>query len=277
MGAAMKRFALTAAALAAFAGGSAGAADLPVKAAPAPVAAYNWSGCHIGVNGGGKWGYVRGAEYFPAANGPGGAGAANAFTFDNVQNPGGTGMGGGQVGCDYQYYYGVFGIEADGDWQRLTQSVDVGPVVPGDKLTFTSRWQASVRARVGYSADRTLVYATGGIAWTDMTAAATFVPVTAGGVGLPGTLNSDQQTLVGWTAGAGLEFAVWNNLIVGLEGRYTLYDGKNFNTGLVATAGAPPGPFTVASSTTGVRLSTAELMAKLNWKFDWFGPVVAKY
>jgi outer membrane immunogenic protein len=277
MGAVMKRLVLTTAAVLACAATSAGAADLPVKAAPAPAAAYSWSGCHVGLNGGGKWGFVRGAEYFPAANGPGGPSAPAAFTFDNVQNPTGTGMAGGQVGCDYQIGYGVYGIEGDGDWQRFSQSTDVGFVVPGDKLTFTSRWQASVRGRAGYASDNTLIYATGGVAWTDITTAATFVPVTAGGVGILGSATSDQQTLVGWTAGAGIELALTKNLIVGIEGRYTLYDGKNFNTGSIAAAGAPPGPFTLASSATGVRLSTAELMAKVNWKFDWFGPVVARY
>jgi outer membrane immunogenic protein len=276
MGAVMKRLVLATAAVLACAA-SAGAADLPVKAAPAPVPAFSWTGCHIGVNAGGKWGYARGAEYFPSATGPGGPSVPSALTFDNVQNPTGTGIGGGQVGCDYQIGYGVFGIEADGDWQRFRQSADVGFVVPGDQLTFTSRWQSSVRARAGYSSDRTLIYATGGVAWSDMTVAANFVPVTAGGVGIPGTAASDQQTLMGWTAGAGLELALTNNLIVGIEGRYTLYDSKNFNTGSIAAAGVPPGPFTLASSTTSVRLSTAELMARLNWKFDWFGPVVARY
>jgi outer membrane immunogenic protein len=278
MGAVMKRFALTAATILACAGGSAGAADLPVKAAPAPAPAYSWTGCHVGINGGGKWGFVRGAEYFNAATGPAGPSAPAAFTFDNVQTPTGTGIGGGQVGCDYQIGYGVFGVEGDADWQRFSQSTGVGPVVPGDKLTFTSRWESSLRARAGYTSDRTLIYATGGVAWTDAEAAANFVPVAVGGVGLPGTINSDRQTLIGWTAGAGLEFAVTNNLIVGLEGRYTLYDGKNFDIGSVAGAGAAPGPFTLASSTAGVRLSTAEIIARVNWKFDWLGgPVVARY
>jgi len=33
------------------AAGVASAADLPIKAAPAPVLMYNWTGCYIGANG----------------------------------------------------------------------------------------------------------------------------------------------------------------------------------------------------------------------------------
>jgi outer membrane immunogenic protein len=270
MGAVMKRRVLaTAAVLACTA--SAGAADLPVKAAPAPAPAYSWTGCHAGINGGGLWGYVRGAEYFPAATGPGGPSDPAAFTFDNVQNPSGSAIGGGQVGCDYQTGYGVFGIEGDGDWQRFSQTVGVGSVVPGDQFTATSHWQASLRARAGYASDRVLIYATGGVTWTDLTLDTSFAPFG----GLPGALATDKETLTGWTAGAGMEYALTNNLLVAVEGRYNLYDSKLFNTGLVATAGT--GPFTFAPTTTSVRLSTAELTARLNWKFDWFGPIVARY
>lgn len=272
MGAVMKRFVLTAAAIVVCANGSAGAADLPVKAAPAPAPTYSWTGCHIGVNAGGKWGYLRGAEYFPAASGPGGPSDPAAFTFDNVQNPTGSGIGGGQVGCDYQIGYGVFGIEGDGDWQRFSQTVGVGPVVPGDQFTATSHWQSSLRGRAGYASDRVLIYATGGVTWTGLTLDTSFAP----SAGLPGAAASDKETLTGWTAGAGMEFALTNNLLIGLEGRYNLYDMKVFNTGLVATAGT--GPFTFAPTTTNMRLSSAELTARLNWKFDWLsGPVVARY
>ena len=42
---------------------SARAADMAprtyTKAPPAPVAVYNWTGCYVGVEGGGDWGRVR--------------------------------------------------------------------------------------------------------------------------------------------------------------------------------------------------------------------------
>jgi outer membrane immunogenic protein len=274
MGAVMKRFVLTTAALLACAGGSAGAADLPVKAAPAP-ADYSFTGCHIGANGGGKWGFERGTLYLAPATGPAGPTPAAASTFDTSQTAAGTAMGGGQIGCDYQMGYGVYGIEADGDWQHYG---DQTTLAPGELVSFTTKWEASVRGRAGYASDRVLIYATGGVSWTSMNVLTNFAPYSAGGVAFPGTLASDQQTLWGPTGGAGIEFLVTRNLIVGVEARYTIYQGQIFNSGSIATAGLPPaGPFTFASATTPVRLATAEIMARVNWKFDWLGPVVAKY
>jgi outer membrane immunogenic protein len=273
----MKRLVLTTAVLLACAGGSAGAADLPVKAAPAPVD-YNFTGCHIGVNGGGMWGFERGADYVAAASGPAGASAPAAYIFDTTQTAAGGPMAGGQVGCDYQIGYGVYGLEGDADWLHYGDQANVGPVAPPDTLSFTSRWTASLRGRAGYASDHVLIYATGGVAWSNMTVLTNFAPLAVGGVSFPGTVASDQQTLWGPTGGAGIEFLVTRNLMIGLEARYTVYQGQNFNTGSVATLGLPPaGPFTFASSTTPVRLATAEIMARVNWKFDWFGPVVAKY
>jgi outer membrane immunogenic protein len=42
--------------IAALAAGSAGAADTPLKAAPAPFYAPTWTGTYIGINGGYGWG-----------------------------------------------------------------------------------------------------------------------------------------------------------------------------------------------------------------------------
>jgi len=273
MGAVMKRLVLTTAVLVACAGGSAGAADLPVKAAPAP-ADYSFSGCHIGVNGGGTWGFERGADYVAAATGPAGATAAAAYTFDTTQTAAGGPMAGGQLGCDYQIGYGVYGIEGEADWQRYGDQTNIGI----GTLSFASKWETSLRGRAGYASDHVLIYATGGVSWAGMNVLANYPPVAAGGVSFPGAVASDQQTLWGPTGGAGIEFLVNRNLIIGLEARYTIYQGQNFNTGSVATAGLPPaGPFTFASTTTPVRLATAEIVARVNWKFDWFGPVVARY
>ena len=36
-------------------GSAAVAADMPVKAPP-PVAAFSWTGCYVGIEGGGAWG-----------------------------------------------------------------------------------------------------------------------------------------------------------------------------------------------------------------------------
>src|SRR4051812_23320028 len=74
------------------------AADLPVKARPmVPVAvAYNWTGCYIGVNGGGKWGGRSGDATIGATT----ASVARTVTFDTATAS--TAIFGGQIGCNWQ-------------------------------------------------------------------------------------------------------------------------------------------------------------------------------
>src|SRR5882757_8734026 len=75
------------------------AADLPVKYKPAPIMAapvFSWTGCYIGVHGGG-------------------AAMRDSFTETN----GTGGIAGGQVGCNYQDGNWVFGVEGEGYWSGI--------------------------------------------------------------------------------------------------------------------------------------------------------------
>jgi len=251
------------------------AADLPVKARPmAPVmaAAYNWTGCYIGGNVGGKWVRTSGSVNIgPTGTGVGlGAPAAVAFAAADAS----TLIAGGQVGCNYQAAGSnwVFGLEGDADWQRWSRtSTLVAPVptpfVAGDIFDIRSRWQASARGRIGYAWDRLMIYATGGAAFTNVTVGSNFIVF---GI-FPATVASDTKTLFGATVGGGLEYAFTNNFSAGIEGRYSWYGTQTYNAGLVATVftpaiGAAGGAFTFAQATQTYKLDTFEVMAKLNWK-----------
>jgi outer membrane immunogenic protein len=270
---------------------AANAADLP-PAAPvykAPVVApvyFTWSGCYIGANAGGKWEAHRDASVtIPAAAGL----PTSTFTFDDgsSNNNNGSFVGGGQIGCNYQAGQFVFGIEGDFDWSRLRDGITVGPVfpfnfVPGDSFSWETRWQASLRGRLGYAWDRTLLYVTGGVAWTSVDFTANWLTsvcasVTGAVATCPGLVATDRQTLTGATAGGGLEYAITNNLIAGIEGRYTWYGSQNFNAGLLAVAPAAGGGFATSPSSASLKFNTAEVLGRLSWKFDWGGPVVARY
>ena len=187
-------------------------------------------------------------------------------------------LGGGQVGCNWQSGNWVFGIEGDADGQRWSSSRILGPgqvtpLIPGDVYDIRSDWQASVRGRIGYAWDRTLLYATGGVAFTNVRAGSNFIA--AGG--FPATVAFDSKNLVGGTIGAGVEYAVTNNWTLGVEGRYTWYGRQTFNAGTVASFGFPPaGPFTFAPATQTLTVETAEVMFKANWKFGP-GAIVANY
>jgi len=247
------------------------AADLPVKARPmAPVmaAAYNWTGCYIGGNVGGKWVRTSGSVDVAAA----GIGAAGGILLPNADTS--TLIAGGQVGCNYQAPGSnwVFGLEGDADWHRWSRTTTtVAPVpfpfIANDVFDIRSRWQASARGRIGYAWDRLLVYATGGAAFTEVTVGTNFI---AFGI-FPQTLAEDKKTLFGATVGGGFEYAFTNNFSAGIEGRYSWYGTQTYNAGLVATVftpviGAAGGAFTFAPATQTYKLDTFEVMGKLNWK-----------
>jgi opacity protein-like surface antigen len=115
-----------------------------------------------------------------------------------------------------------------------------------------------------------LLYATGGIGFTSVEVNSNFLPTVAGGVTFPGTFVNDKQTFAGPTVGAGFEYAFWNNLSLGVEGRYTWYGSHTFNSGSVAAIALTPTTFAFTPVATAVNLNTWEVTARLNWKFDWW-------
>ena len=99
--------------LSVFAASPAMAADLPVKAPPAPVMApvWNWTGFYIGVNGGYSWGRSsRDLNFFNPLNG------ATIATASGGGRDLDGGVFGGQIGYNWQTSNWVFGIEADAQW-----------------------------------------------------------------------------------------------------------------------------------------------------------------
>ena len=254
------------------------AADLgarPITKGPvaAPVYAYNWTGCYIGANVGGKWGDFSGTETIGAF----GVFGPSFITFDNFgnNNNDATFMGGGQLGCQWQSSNWVFGIEGDFDATDINRTfVAPGtilfPFLPGDQIQLRNDWQASVRGRLGYAWDRFLVYATGGVAFANVQVTAGFVPVA---FGVPFLFAQDSQTLVGGTVGAGFEYGITENLSFGVEYRFTDFGSQDFNHGLLGI-----GLFTPAV-TSNASLQTNEVTARLNWRFNWFGaaPTAARY
>jgi outer membrane immunogenic protein len=228
----------------------ASAADLPRKAPkyvppplpPAPV--YRWTGCYIGVNAGGAWGHGDDVSTTASpvfvntglsnAQNNANASAAGATTSISTGNNGNF-IGGGQVGCNWQFATSwVAGLEAD--FQGLSHSHDsattevITPVVagvpPGNNVSDTTvtkqlDWLSTFRARVGFLMTPTfLVYGTGGVAFgkakldtlivqSRVPAASTLNPFSAEG--------SVSDTRTGWTAGAGVEWMFVPNWSVKAE------------------------------------------------------------
>lgn len=253
----MRKLLLAPAAILLAAVATASAADLSrpmyTKAPPPPPApVWTWTGFYFGLNVGGKWAKTDGHV---DAVGP----VPDSLTFDRTTDS--TVIGGGQIGYNWQAPGSswVFGIEADADAQhwKTTRTFGGPPVffIPGDTFTLESHWEASVRGRIGYAIwDRALLYATGGAAFTQVKAGTLLV-------GLPGV--TDDQTLVGGTVGGGLEYAVTNNVSLGVEGRWTFYGHQDFSGGFVPGVGGAPG----TTITQHINLDTAEVLGKINFRF----------
>lgn len=176
------------------------AADLaPVEAPVAPVITevsgiYDWNGFYVGAMTGYGW---TDAE----ADG----------SSDSV-SPGLDGWAlGGYTGYNYQTGPWVMGLEGDVKYDWNSDKFDLG----GVPMELETNWSGSLRARLGYAFDRTLVYGTGGYAFTN-------AELTDRQTG-----DSDDKTFNGWTIGAGLEHAFTDNLIGRAEYRYTDYGDKN--------------------------------------------------
>jgi len=256
---------LAATAVSTFAISAASAADLPVRAAPPVIQAvpiFTWTGFYAGVNAG--WGW-RDSDRDPVVLGPGfglPAGLAGTLIFNNNDDGGFT--GGGQIGYNYQIGSFVIGLETDIQWADTDQDIDavfvpatgfVGTFVPGVFNSNAPEWWGSVRARAGVAFDRVLVYATGGLAYTD---------------------NS-----TGWALGGGVEWALPVNwfgssaVTFGLEGLWLSFDedDDDFNGAIgtftpVAGTAAPVFAPVLSSNNNDNDFFVAR--AKLNFKFGTY-------
>ena len=170
----MKRLLMAGALAFAVAAGQALAADLPQPAPPpqAPVAyvptvapVYNWGGIYFGANGGYGFGSSEWSD-------------PNNFAAPNTGNFSTTGfLVGPTVGVNFQTDAFVFGIEGDFDASWLdgkSSSAYCGVLGfgAGAQCETKNTWLGTVRARVGYAADRVLFYGTAGGAFGNIQAGA---------------------------------------------------------------------------------------------------------
>jgi outer membrane immunogenic protein len=205
--------------------GAVSAADLPSRAA-APMAPmmsavplFTWTGFYVGVQAGYGWGndddrfgdafVLEDGALVPFEGGFGGDSdgfIAGAHIGYNVQ------FGSFVVGVEGDLE-GVFGDDDDDDFDGIILRNAAGDPVAFSVGANSLDWQGSIRARAGFAFDRALIYATGGFAFGGV----------SGGFS-SGLIDNDDDTLTGYTLGAGVEYAFTNNLTARVEYRYTNFD-----------------------------------------------------
>jgi outer membrane immunogenic protein len=163
----------------------------PAHAAPA----YDWSGCYVGIAGGGNWGssqvfYENPSSVF--------VGRAETNSINLLG-----GLFGGTTGCSFQVSGWVLGVENDISWTDKSGTAGTIFPLPFNPLTsFQTKetWLDTLRGRFGYAWDRCFFFGTGGGAF----AGEHLVPCN------PLTGCTDQpKSVVGWTAGLGAEYTFW--------------------------------------------------------------------
>jgi outer membrane immunogenic protein len=182
------------------------AADLDPPPPPPPVeelrpANYDWTGGYVG-----GWAGIACIDGSLTDN-------TNVAPLPNYFKNAGCGFKGGMLaGYNHQIEDIVFGVE--GDWGMSNAIVNNDEV--GAKYTFSLNSIATLRGRMGYAFDDTMIFLTAGGAWArgDLNS-------TAGG-----PANHLQHDHYGWTVGAGMEHAVTDSLRLRFDYLYTqLADG----------------------------------------------------
>ena len=254
------------------------AADLPTrKEAPAPIFVpppFTWTGFYIGLNAGGI--FSSGSRSLTIVDPHAGVDGA----FLNGALPGGLGsgqsgfIGGGQAGYNWQTGSFVLGVVTDFDGTTLSKSRNLlgtgfwNPYLgTTDNLTLNSKvsldWLGTTRAKVGFVVtpdNRFMIYGTGGVAYGGGSA---HVSVYDSAVNAYWSGNPSASR-VGWTVGAGVEYAFTNNWTLGAEYLYVDLGKSNFTTaGNAAAAFAFPDVYAQGH----VNYNASIFRALVNYKF----------
>jgi outer membrane immunogenic protein len=208
----MKRLFLGSVALVALGlGAPAFAAERPVPAyapPPPPPPAYTWSGCYVGASAGTSNGS---SQHFDGA----GVAITNSFDLSGF-------IGGGQLGCNWQFGAWVIGIEGDGS--AVNKSGQGFELARPTWISETQeRWFVTARGRLGMTWwDKTMLYVTGGGAWAKIDASEwnTVNPILTG--------RKESTTRSGWTVGGGAEYALGYGWSV--KGEFLYADFGTYNT-----------------------------------------------
>jgi outer membrane immunogenic protein len=242
--------------------GPALAADMDVKAPIAPPPAFSWTGLYLGGEGGGGWGRENYTDNSTALGFPPGALVFAPGTAVR-QSPRG-GIFGGVLGFRYQAGQFVFGVEGTAAWADLTSTSmtaftptgfggtlagTLAPTPVTDSFKVRSLYTAT--GQVGWAFDQALLYAKGGWAGgsVDMSFA---IPAT-------GEFVSQRQSDGGWTAGVGVDYAAWRNLVLGVE-----YDHFDLAYGAFSTVGILGNTYAVTNPS---RLTIEQVVGRITYKF----------
>jgi high affinity Mn2+ porin len=250
------------AALLGFHAGAAAAADLAERARPRFL---DWSGLYAGVQG------SAGASFGNYDIGPTTIGTRRVRTISTGDATGSRDLGGDATtvaagafaGWNWQDGAIVYGLEADLAGTNLKrgarsdalgfgyEAVDPPFALVREKTDLFG----AARARLGYAFGNNLIYATFGLTGANGRVLATYPDLSGG----PAATAARNVSYLGYTLGAGVQFAVDPHLSLGIDYRYSDL-GESARFGLGTLPGADGGPVTTRTG-----FVSNKMMARLIW------------
>jgi outer membrane immunogenic protein len=206
------------------------AADLFVEEAPVVEVSddlFDWTGLYVGLQAGYVNGTVETEDWF-CVNNPddcyGDAPDGSRYIADLDLSGF---KGGAHVGYNQQFGTLVVGAESQinlgggsGDGPFTFVPGDGGEVEISDdeSATYDTLWEGSTRLKLGVALDRLMPYVTGGLAYgqADITAEREFDDG-------PHDFAYPDINLIGYTVGAGVAYAVTDEIVIRGEANYTDY------------------------------------------------------
>ena len=240
--------------------GAASAADLasrPYTKAPAYMEPlFNWTGFYVGGHIGGAWTN----EQF--INNGTGAPFGDLSPGEGFRQRKSGIMGGAQIGYNWQANNYVFGME--GTISGLDNKGSFTNNVFGAGLDDQFSWRANVLAtvvgRAGFAVQNNLFYIKGGYAGVNNR-----LSVVDNNPN-PSTGSGGQTHWAnGWTVGAGWEYGITRNWIVGLEYNYAAFGSQTYQLG------GNSGNYTFDAKPRDIQWA----VVRASYKFD--APVIARY
>ncbi len=186
--------------------------------------AFSWTGFYVGGQIGYAWSDTD-LKVSGRKDVPGYAGFGKSFSPD----PSGF-MGGVYAGYNFDLSNNiVLGAETDLAWVDTDDS-ESSTYLRGSVSQYTvkghlkEKWAGATRVRVGYAMDRLMPFVGAGVAYSKIDSNAKF----SNAAGTAFSKVSGDKTLTGYTLGAGVDYAMTDNIILRAEYRYTDFGDKDF-------------------------------------------------
>ncbi len=220
-----------------------------IKDAPAEPP-YVWTGFYAGFNSGYAWGEAAPGVTADSANAATSLAIGDAPSGMSYDTAGY--VSGGQAGYNFRHGRALFGVEADFGLAHIAGTGSVTSTVTPFNTTIDQRvdWFGTLRGRVGVvAAGNLMLFASGGLAYgeTKLNAAVVGAVGSACAVATTCSIGSANGISIGWTVGAGFEYALASNLTFRGEYLYVDLGERSVHTQETATGGFTPFNYTVRS------------------------------